>query len=272
MNFGEVAFLGVLQGITEFFPISSSGHLLLAEHFFSLDVEHLKAFDVVLHGGTLLALLVLFWREWRGITVGVWQMVFGKVGKDTADNFKLLLRLIMATIPAAAVGLSFNHWIDEFSRGEQRVMIVAGFFVLVAALLLLAEWVGKKTARSEKLQCKNVILMGVSQAFALLPGVSRSGITIATGMLTGLSRSAAAKFSFLMLAPVTAGAVLLISREVWGGELTLPPLGLTALGFCVSAVSSFIFASLLLRLVKKHSLAWFSAYLVLAAAVLIFIQ
>ena len=114
--------------------------------------------------------------------------------------------------------------------------------------------------------------MGIFQALALFPGVSRSGSTIAAGMLTGVSRSAAARFSFLMLAPATAGAVILISKKVLAGELSLPPLELTLVGFFVSAISSFIFANLLLRFVKKHSLVWFSVYLLLASFTLFMIK
>ncbi|MFH1546136.1 MAG: undecaprenyl-diphosphate phosphatase [Patescibacteria group bacterium] len=267
MNFPLAAFLGILQGITEFFPISSSGHLLLAEHFFDLDVENLKAFDVVLHAGTLLALLVLFWREWVGMAVGSWQLAVGRLNEKNRESLQLLGKLAVVTIPAAFVGLLFGDWIDTTTRGENRVFLVAGFFILVAILLLAAEKFGRKN--SEKVGWRNVVGMGIFQALALLPGISRSGATIAAGMLGGLSRSAAAKFSFLMLAPVTLGATILISKKVCAGELTLPPLEFTLVGFAVSAVSSFLFASLLLKFVKKYSLVWFAVYLILAAVVVL---
>ena len=268
MNFPLAAFLGILQGITEFFPISSSGHLLLAEHFFDLDVENLKAFDVVLHAGTLTALLVLFWREWWGMVRSSWFLVIGSKEKVEWDSLKLFLKLVVATIPAAFVGLLFGDWIDTTTRGENRVFLIAGFFILVAVLLLAAEKFGRKN--SEKVGWRNVVGMGIFQTLALLPGISRSGATIAAGMLGGLSRSAAAKFSFLMLAPVTLGATILISKKVCEGKLVLPPLEFTLVGFAASAVFSFLFASLLLKFVRKYSLAWFAVYLILAAAVLIF--
>ena len=270
MNFAEAIFLGILQGVTEFFPISSSGHLLLAEHFFTLPVENLKAFDVVLHAGTLLALLILFWREWWGMVLGSWFLVLGLKEKVDWGSLKLFEQLILATIPAAVVGLLLGDWIDEITRGENRVMIVAVFFLIVAVALFLAEKFGKKN--SEKVSWKNVFQMGIFQAAALLPGISRSGVTIAAGMFGGLKREVAAKFSFLMLAPATAGAVILISKKVFDGELSLPPMEFVVVGFLVSAVSSFLFASLLLRLVKKYSLIWFAVYLVLTAAVLLAIN
>ncbi|MCF7846149.1 MAG: undecaprenyl-diphosphate phosphatase [Candidatus Peribacteraceae bacterium] len=269
MNFGEVIFLGALQGITEFFPISSSGHLLLAEHFFSLPVENLKAFDVVLHAGTLLALLVLFWREWSGIVAGYWSLVTGSDNKEKAWSRRLFWQLVLATIPAAVVGLLWGDAIDLLTRGENRVAIVSTFFVAVALLLFFAEKFG--TQKNQKAGWKNVIWMGIFQATALLPGISRSGATIAAGMFSGLTRSAAARFSFLMLAPATAGAVALITKKVLDGELSLPPLQFTLVGFAVSAIVSFAAATFLLSFVKKHSLKVFSVYLILAAIVLLFI-
>jgi undecaprenyl-diphosphatase len=258
MNFGNVIFLGILQGVTEFFPISSSGHLLLAEHFFALPVENLKAFDVVLHAGTLLALLVLFWREWFSI------LQFKKPGRQ------LFGQLIVATAPAAVIGLLFGDAIDQFTRGDNRVVIVASFFLIVAFALFLAEKFGKQN--SEKVAWKNIFVMGLFQASALLPGISRSGATIAAGMFSGLSRSAAAKFSFLMLAPATAGAVILIAKKVFEGELSLPPIEFSLVGFVVSAIVSFMAASFLLRFIKKHSLKIFALYLILAAALLFLIK
>ena len=268
MNFLLAVFLGILQGITEFFPVSSSGHLLLAEHFFDLDVENLKAFDVVLHAGTLLALMVLFWREWWGMVRSSWFLVLGSKERVEWDFLKLFLKLVVATIPAAFIGLLFGDWIDMVTRGENRVFLVAGFFLLVAILLLVAEKFGRQN--SEKVGWQNVVGMGIFQALALLPGISRSGATIAAGMFGGLSRSAAAKFSFLMLAPATLGATILISKKVCVGELSLPPLEFTVVGFAASAVSSFLFASLLLKFVKKHSLVWFVVYLFAAAVILTF--
>ncbi|MCF7836191.1 undecaprenyl-diphosphate phosphatase [Candidatus Gracilibacteria bacterium] len=270
MNFAETIFLGILQGVTEFFPISSSGHLVLAEHFFNLDVANLKSFDVVLHAGTLLALLILFWREWWGIVIGFWSLVIGAYDEEKRNSQKLFCQLVVATLPAAAVGLLFDDWIDEVTRGENFASIIAVFFLIVAVALFLAEKFGKKN--SAKVSWKNVFQMGILQAAALLPGISRSGVTIAAGMFGGLKREVAAKFSFLMLAPATAGAVVLISKKVFDGELSLPPIEFVVVGFLVSAVSSFLFARLLLRLVKKYSLIWFAAYLVLAAAVLLMIR
>jgi len=212
MNFGDATFLGILQGVTEFFPISSSGHLLLAEHFLNLDVANLKSFDVVLHAGTLLALLILFWKIWWGMVIGSWFLVPGSDSEDKKNPRKLFWKLVVATLPAAAIGLLLGDWIDEVTRGPEQTMIVVCFFLVVAAVLFLAEKFGQQ--HSAKIGWKQIIWMGIFQAAALFPGVSRSGVTIAAGMFGGLKREVAAKFSFLMLAPATAGAVILISKKV----------------------------------------------------------
>jgi len=257
MSYPIVIFLGILQGITEFFPISSSGHLLLAENFLSLPVADLQAFDVVLHGGTLAALLILFWREWLGI------LKFDKAGR----NF--FLQLVVATIPAALAGVLLGDWMESATRGENRLWIVGGFFLCVAVLFFCAEKFSKQN--SEKIGWKQIILMGVFQAIALLPGVSRSGSTIAAGMFTGLKREAAARFSFLMLVPVTFGAVVLIAKEFHDGKVTLPATGFVIAGFFSAAIVSYIAAAALLRFMKKHSLNVFGIYLIIAAGVLFYL-
>lgn len=257
MNYPIVIFLGILQGITEFFPISSSGHLLLAENFLSLPVADLQAFDVVLHGGTLAALLVLFWREWLGI------LKFDKVGR----NF--FLQLVVATIPAALAGVFLGDWMEAATRGENRLWIVGGFFICVAILFFCAEKFSKQN--SEKIGWKQVLFMGFAQAIALLPGVSRSGSTIAAGMFTGLKREAAARFSFLMLAPVTFGAVVLTAKDFLDGKVTLPPINFVIVGFIAAAVTSYFAAETLLRFIKKHSLNAFGIYLIIAAGILFYL-
>ena len=266
MNYFIASFLGVLQGITEFFPISSSGHLLLAEHFMDLPVEHLKAFDVVLHAGTLLALLILFWQDW-------WSILRGFFVRSESAGRRLFAMLLLATAPAAVVGVLWGDWIDVTTRGAYLTTIVAVLFLVVAVLLSLAELRHAHTAHKKHIVgWREMAAMALFQAVALLPGVSRSGSTIAAGMLWGLDRATAARFSFLMLAPATAGAALLIGWQVWAGELTLPAIEFVVTGFLVSAVVSYAAAAALLAFVKKYSLAWFAGYLVLAAAALFYLN
>lgn len=284
MDFFSAIFLGALQGITEFLPISSSGHLILAEYFLVLPVANLAAFDVVLHGGTLLALIILFWREWWNILCGVSECLLQRQSTAGRESLMLFAKLVVATIPAAIIGLLWGDQLESVGRDSHQFFWSGVFFLIGAALLALAEWNHKRgngffarLARwFEKMRnpaCdqpnwRQVIIMAIFQAIALLPAVSRSGSTIAAGMLAGLPRAAAARFSFLMLTPATAGAVILVAKDAASGQLVLPAWPYTLAGFTVSAVVSYGAARWLLGFVRQHSLLWFSGYLVCAAALL----
>ncbi len=270
MDILTAALLGSLQGITEFLPISSSGHLVLAEQLLGLQVIQLKSFDVVLNTGTLVALLFLFYQEWRSILRGL-------VDRQEQAGRSLLFKLIVATIPAVIVGALFSDWLDSFSRGESAVMWIAIFFVLLGVLLFVAEYfqvphskaVEKQSEeKGESVSWRQVILLGLVQSVALLPGVSRSGIVMATGMLAGLSRHAATRFAFLMLLPVGAAAASYIALRVAVDGLPLPALAPTLVGFTSSAIVSYFFAKYFLEFVKSYSLRIFAWYLVLAGFLL----
>jgi undecaprenyl-diphosphatase len=266
MNFLLVIFLGILQGITEFFPISSSGHLVLAEKLFNLPVAELKAFDVVLHAGTLVALLIIFWREWQGIIIDSYKFLTCKIKPKNSTNLKLLAQLFVATLPICIVGFFWHTKIDLFSRGENSTFFIAICLAITAILLLLAEKFSQK--KVGEISWKNVFWLGIFQASALLPGISRSGSTIAAGMFSGLTRATAAKFSFLMLAPATFGATILTFTQVFSGKLNLPPLRFVLVGFIVSIISSTIAAKFLLKFVQKNSLNIFVIYLFILVGIL----
>lgn len=260
MSIIEAFLLGILQGLTEFLPISSSGHLVLGEHVLGiqLDPQSLKAFDVILHAGTLVALLVYFWKDWM-------EMLFEGIVKDLKES--LLLKIIIATIPAVIVGLWFGDAIDEYFRSP---MMVGRMMMAVALVLALCErfpW--KKSKEIPSLM--QGILIGCFQAIALIPGVSRSGMTMAGGMFQGMKRHSAAKFSFLLGTPAIAGAALLIGLKVWSGEYTLPPFGTVIIGFFASAVSSFVCMHFLLQFVKRHGLWVFSIYLFFVSCLIFFL-
>ncbi len=265
------ASLGILQGVTEFLPISSSGHLVLVEQLLGLQVIELKSFDVVLHAGTLVALLFLFHQEWQSILRGL-------INTQAKAGRSLLAKLIVATLPAVIAGAFFSDWFDSFSRGAGAVMWIAIFFVLLGVLLFVAEYFQKPHPNkieepSEKIEVavswRQVILLGLVQAVALLPGVSRSGIVMATGMLTGLSRYTATRFAFLMLLPVAAAAASYIGFRVSTDGLPLPALAPTLIGFASSAVVSYFFAKYFLEFVKRFSLKIFAYYLVLVGFALL---
>lgn len=248
MQITEAIGLGVLQGLTEFIPVSSSGHLVLAEHFLGLDVNNLLSFDIIVHAGTLFALVFLFWRKLFGILRGDWL---------------LLVQLILATIPAVIFGLLFKDMLEENLRSVQSIAIA---FVLVGTYFWVVEHLRENQKLSPQKTWKQVLSMGLAQALAIIPGVSRSGSTVATGNLLGLRRDSSAEFSFLMLLPVVSGALVLVFVK---GESSLPPLEICVAGFLTSAIISFLCAKFMLGFFRKFGLKIFAYYLLLAGTLLV---
>lgn len=287
--------LGALQGVTEFLPISSSGHLVLGEQFLGLKVEALKTFDIVVHMGTLLAILVYFAKDIRELFVALFKFFVGKLSKNDPYG-KLILLIIVGTLPAVIAGFTLEGWIDENFRNVEAVavgMLVVGF------VFLLGEFVNKKylakkigsdfgsdssSGGFKNFNLRQALIIGCAQAIALLPGVSRSGSTIVAGIFQGIDRSTAARFSFLLAIPAIAGAGILTAFHVAGGDGLEAvasaggvPAGGTINNFAVTIgfFSSFIFGLLsiwgLMKFLKKHTLHVFAFYLIVVGmAVLIF--
>ncbi len=252
--FAQAVFLGILQGITEFLPISSSGHLVVFESVFGLNAEALGAFDIFLHFGTFLALLVFFRKE----IAQMFRELAGFFRGNVSES--LLAKLALATLPAGIVGILFKDWIEASFR-EAR--IVALFFLATAIYFFLVERWSKQTKETASL--KNAFLMGVAQIFGLLPGISRSGSVIGGGMLSGLTRESAARFSFLMALPAIGGAALVQGLQIAKQGIAIYDLQTAwpfyAVGFLASAFTSFFAVKIVLKLFKKYSLKVFAAYL-----------
>ncbi len=256
MNVWEAVFLGVLQGITEFLPVSSSGHLVLAEYFLGLKETSL-AFDVTLHLGTLLAVLAFFYRDWTGMAKSI------KPGCRAPEERRMLLFLIAGTVPGAAAGFFLEHAVSACLRSPWVVVCTLSG---VALLLGLAERIARHERQFSSIRLPDALLIGISQALAIIPGVSRSGITMTCGMFLGLSREAAARFSFLLSAPIIAGAGLyeglkLLSRG--GTEITMNFLW----GFVASAVSGYLVIAFLMNYLRTHTFYPFVYYRLAVAAV-----
>lgn len=244
MTLLQAIILGLIQGITELLPISSSGHLVLTEAWMHLDVEKLKSFDVALHVGTLGALVLYFRKDILGMLL--------------LKNKTLVLQLILAMIPAVIAGLLLNDWLDATFRSPSWVafwMIFVGIFFLVAEKM-------PKVKKQETITFKNAALIGIGQMFALIPGVSRSGITIISGMFQGITREAAARFSFLLGSVAIAAAALftVVKGEPGGGDAVMVSNGALAAGMLAAFVSSFAAISFLMPYLRKHSLAIFAYY------------
>ncbi|MFL5756172.1 MAG: undecaprenyl-diphosphatase UppP [Chloroflexota bacterium] len=261
--------LGIVQGLTEFLPISSSGHLILVPYLLGWNDPFLTslAFSVVLHGGTLLALLVFFRHEWlRLIPAGLATLRDRSFAGDPARRLAWLIAA--ATVPAVIAGVLLNDVIEQSLREPG---LVAVMLVVAAGVLWIADRLGRRVLHVDDLSFPAAFGIGVAQALALVPGVSRSGISISAGLFAGLDRESAARFSFLMATPVTAGAVAYETLKLVRGETVEPT---SVLPLVVGVVAAFVAGMLaigaLLAYVRTRSYDVFVAYrLVLAAVVLV---
>jgi undecaprenyl-diphosphatase len=250
----EAIVLGIVQGLTEFLPISSSAHLILLPWMFGWQGTLINSlnFDVALHAGTLVAILAFFWRDWldlfrkffAGIKDGTWK----------TNEGRLVWFIVLATIPAGILGLKYEHAVEENFRNP---LLIAGALAAISLVMWAADRYSSKTAGLGRLSLGHAIIIGLAQALALVPGVSRSGITIIAGLMTGYTRESAARFSFLLSTPVIAGAAIvkLHKLRLADGE-TLP----FALGTACSAIVGFLCIKFLLQYLNRHSLNLFVWY------------
>jgi undecaprenyl-diphosphatase len=250
--------LGVVQGLTEFLPVSSSGHLLLGQYFLGLDQDRFGLpFDVALHLGTLVAVVIYFWRDLLRMA-GAFVRSLSPGGRDLADPDQRLAYLILAsTIPAALIGFFLEGFFEEAVRSP---WVVVFNLVLVGVLFIVGEAVGSRTRRADKLRFVEAVGIGLAQAAALVPGVSRSGATITLGLFLGLRREEAARFSFLMSVPIIAGAGSLQLAEVAAEGMDRSQAAMFVAGFVSSAVVGYLAIRFFLRFVVHHSLRAFSYY------------
>lgn len=254
--------LGMVQGLGEFLPISSSAHLIITPWLFKWNDPGL-GFDVALHWGTLLAVLVYFRTDVRDLIRGFWHSLF-KSTRDFSNNIyqKLSWYLIVASIPGAIIGKLLETKAEHAFRNPLLIAVTLASF---GAILLIADYFGRKQKNLDKMTSGNAILIGLSQALAVIPGVSRSGSTIAAGLGLGLKRDDAARFSFLMSIPIILGAGILklgdFSTGVSTGELVV--------GFVTAAVFGFLSIKFILRYISKAGFSVFVWYRFLLAAVIV---
>lgn len=268
MDIIEILVLGFIQGIAEFLPISSSAHLIIFRDIFGIgagiSANMELTFDIALHFGTLLAIGVFFFSDFiqmikKGFTKGV---------KD--DDGKILWYLVAATIPAAIVGVLFEDAIENVVRSNYIVIALA--LAIMGIIIYLADKFSKETKDVKKMTLKDAIVIGCSQVFALIPGFSRSGTTIAAGRVLGLDRESAAKFSFFLSVPVVLGAVVLQLFKGSAISVIAANLGTFILGILVSFVVGLLCIKYLLKYLQKHNFKIFMVYrVVLAIVVLIYI-
>lgn len=251
MTYFESILLGLVQGLGEFLPISSSAHLVVMPWFIQFEDPGL-AFDVALHLGTLFAVVGFFWKDWWGIATGSFKYLV-KRDAQNFKNFYLLGALVLATIPAAVAGVLLDEWAETTLRTPP---LVACNMILLGALLLYVDRHRANGITISQMTMKIAIIIGLAQCLALLPGVSRSGVTITAALMLGMDRSESARFSFLMSTPIIFGACL-FKYKYFLEALTDPK---AILGITVAGVVGFLSIKYLLKLVQNYSFAIFSYY------------
>ncbi len=255
----EAIVLGVIQGLTEFIPVSSTAHLVILPEVFKWSgVLNSLAFDVALHFGTTLALISFFWRDWMDIIT---------------RNRKMLWIIIAATVPVGIAGLTLRTKIEESLRSME---IIAAMLVVFGIVMLIAEKASAKKSLNnlenlknlKKMNLRDALIVGTAQVIALIPGVSRSGVTISAGLFAGYRREDAARFSFLLSTPAIVGATLLESRKIFHGFDADP--SLFAAGFVAALVSGYIALEFLMKFLQKHPVTIFVYYrFILAAGIIL---
>jgi undecaprenyl-diphosphatase len=259
----EAVFLGVVQGLTEFLPVSSSGHLLLSQYFLGMDQERFGlSFDAAIHTGTVLAVVWYFWADLLAMARAFLRSLPRPNFADVEVRMAYLI--LVATVPAAIIGFLFE---DFFATQVRSPWVVVFNLVFVGALFLVAEAVGRKTESASKLGPFGAFGVGLAQAAALVPGVSRSGATITCGLFLGLRREEAARFSFLMSVPVTAAAAGLSLAEAAAEGMDGHEAAMFFAGSVSSAVVGYLAIRFLLRFLANHTLRVFAYYRFALAAV-----
>ncbi|MCG3142618.1 MAG: Undecaprenyl-diphosphatase [Anaerolineae bacterium] len=272
--------LGVLQGLTEFLPISSSAHLIIVPWLFGWDNAVLTSlpFDVALHLGTLVSVLAYFWQDWgRLLRAGVASVAERKIGDD--PDRRLAWLILIGCIPGAVIGALAESKVEEIFHAPnaplalQAVIVMALIFAALGLFLFLAERLAKHLRGMTQMKFWDAILIGAAQALAIFPGVSRSGATITAGLFLGLKRDDAARFSFLLGAPIIAGAGLKsmydLYQDAQRGAFGTGDLFLYLIGFASAAITGFLTIRFLLKYLQRNSTDIFVYYRwVMAAAII----
>ena len=258
MNWYEAIILGLIQGLTEFLPVSSSGHLEIGKALFGVDAGESFYFTVAVHGATVLSTLVVFWKE-------IVKLIAGTLKFRMNEETSYVLKIVISMIPVGIVGLFLKEPVEQMFNGN---LLFVGSMLLVTALLLgLAHFIRKG---ERNIGYADALIIGIAQAIAVIPGISRSGATISTGLMIGNRKDEIAKFSFLIVLIPVIGANLL---ELAGGgaEGAASGAGIILIGFMAAFISGYLACRWMIALVRRSRLLWFAIYCVAAGAVAIFL-
>lgn len=262
MSILQALVLGIIQGVGEFLPISSSGHLVVVPYIFGWDYQGLN-FDIALHFGTLLAIIIYFWKDWSKIIAdGISQ---SQPKKDGGNNQRSLLWIILvASIPAAIAGYALENMAEHALRNP---LLIASSLALFGIILWLVDYINTGEKKIDKIGYLQGFIIGIGQALAILPGVSRSGSTSTFGMLLNLDRESATRFSFILAVPIMLGAFALSLKSFDPEILNVSFL----VAIITSAAFGFLSIKFLLRYIAKHGFFWFAVYRIALAALIVFI-
>ena len=260
MDWLQALILGLVQGLTEYLPVSSSGHLAIGSYLFGIEGEENLAFTVAVHVATVLSTLVILWKEIDWIFRGLFKMQLN-------DETRYVINIIISMIPVGIVGVFFKDAVENiFGSG----LLIVGCMLLLTAMLLTFSYYAKPRQK-EKISLRDAFIIGIAQACAVMPGLSRSGSTIATGLLLGNKKEKLAQFSFLMVIPPILGEALLDilkavkGEELFGGIDTMPLI----IGFVAAFISGCLACQWMINVVKKGKLIYFGIYCAIAGAITI---
>lgn len=271
MTIFESIILGLIQGLAEFLPVSSSGHLAILQHFFEIDGEKVLPFAVLLHVGTLISLILVYYKDlWELIKElgALFSDVFKKKGANlySNDTRKLGILIIVATIPTGFIGIFFGDLFEKLYTS----MLGVGICLLITSLLLfLAEKSKGRQKSIKEMSAKEAVLIGIFQGIAIAPGISRSGSTIVGGLFSGLSRELTVRFAFLISVPSILGAVVLEAPAAFKGDISSSEVIAIIVGVTTAAVSGYFAIKVMIKIVTDKKLTVFSAYTALAGTSLI---
>ena len=267
MSIIEAVILGIIQGLTEFLPVSSSGHIELGKAILGIKMQDPLLFSVVVHGATALSTIVVFWKTIIDLFKGVLEFKWNY-------STRYLFYIILSMFPVGIVGVFFEDKVEQFFEGQ--ILLVGAMLIVTGILLYLTE---KAKERTGEISAKDAIIIGLAQAVAILPGISRSGSTIATALLLGVNRAEAARFSFLMVLPPILGATLLKAKKYYelsngavqevASNADVAPVSAAALivGFIAAFISGLLACNWMIRLVKNAKLQYFAYYCFIVGAI-----
>lgn len=260
MQWFEALILGIVQGLTEYLPVSSSGHLAIGSALFGIDAKESLSFTIVVHVATVCSTLFMLWNEVKWLVVGLFT-------KNMNEEKRYIMNILISMIPVGIVGLFFKDYVEQvFGSG----LLIVGLMLLLTSSLLALSYYYKPVAK-KSISAKDSFIIGLAQAAAVMPGLSRSGSTISTGLLLGNDKSKLAQFSFLMVIPPILGEALLDSIKMIksGGETTLVDNQHLIIGFLAAFISGCIACKVMINIVRKGKLIYFATYCAVVGALVI---